>query len=70
MREILILVALFKTEDDQGILTGWSPTPNFCLVRSGLLALPLVPVFLSAYNNCATGEQVVIQLVSKISTHV
>jgi hypothetical protein len=70
MVEISILVALFKTEDDQGVLIDWFPTPNFWLVRSGLLALPHFPVFLSACKNCATGEQVFIQLVLKFSSHI
>ena len=70
MRGILILAALFKTEDDQGVLFGWFPTPNFWLVRSGLLALRRSPVFQSACKNCTTGEQVYIQLVLKFSTHV
>jgi hypothetical protein len=70
MREILILVALFKTEDDQGVLIGSSSTPNLWLVRSGLLALPRFPVFLTACKNCATDEHVFIQLVLKFSTHV
>jgi len=70
MSEILILVALFKAEDDQGAEIGCFPTPNVWLVRSGLLALPRFPVFLSACKNCATGEQVSIQLVLQFSTNV